>query len=168
MKVFIPMTQLQPATEIYTLDKTVDPGADYTQVDVSSDSLAYTRYLEGRWQQRDSFVNMEHDVVPWPGAINQIWYCPYPWCFYGYVPDVDCVENNCAPFGLVKFSSELIKTFPEVWSKMREYYAEDFEYVWQYHDVWMFEYVVNKLEGPRPHQHYPAVFNANPKILESR
>ena len=164
MKLVVPHTGVRPTTQLY-LDQleVLDPVVQEVEYkDVSSDHWAYTRVLEQEWQQRESFVLMEHDTIPWPGAITQIWRCPYDWCFYGYTPDIDLVENGCAPFGLVKIGAPIIKTFPEVWSKMREYYDEDYELAWMYHDIWMFDYIVNKLKGPKPHQHYPSVFNANP------
>lgn len=166
MKVIVPTTGLRPATMLYINDKVVDPGAEYEVVDVSSDHWAYTRVLEKRWSEGESFVLLEHDVVPWPGAITSVWNCPYPWCFYGYTPNIDLVENGCAPFGLVKISDKLISDFPEVWSKMREYYEEGYEYAWMYHDIFMFDYIVNQLKGPKPHQHWPSVFNANPSHRE--
>lgn len=166
MKIFIPTTGIRQATEIYTRDKVAEPGAVYETVDVSSDHWAYTRYLEQRWQEGETFVNMEHDIVPFPGAITQIWNCPYNWCFYGYVPDVDLVENGCAPFGLVKFSKDFINSTQGLWRMMREYYDENYEYVWQCHDVFMFHKLVKERGQWKPHQHFPAVFNANPSILE--
>lgn len=163
MRVFVPYTRLSEATKAYLEDKTVEMSGELKVefVDVSRDRWAYTDFLQSRWDEGEAFINVEHDIVPWPGSLTAMKYCPCDWCFYGYIPGIDCVENNCAPFGAVKFSSRLIAQTPNIWREMREYYA-DYEFVWQHHDTWMFNYVV-ELKKTRstysPHQHWPPVFN---------
>lgn len=173
MKLVIPYTKLELATELYLLDKTVESFEfEVEYKDVSSDHWAYTRVLEELWEQGESFVLMEHDIVPWPGAMSAIAKCHFPWCFYGYTPDTDYLGNRAAPFGLVKFSKDFIQRYYDVWTEMRSYYKSDYEYVWMEHDKWLLQYVVprkgsNSCDSYRPHQHSPSVFNANSKLLES-
>lgn len=164
MKLYIPNTGVRTTTQLYLNQLNVlDPGVgEVVYKDVSEDQWSYTKVLEELWQQGETFALMEHDMVPWPGAITQIINCPYPWCFYGYTPDIDLVENGCAPFGLIKISAKLIEEFPEVWTRMRAYFDEDFEFAWMHHDTFMFDYIVNQQKGQKPHQHFPSVFNANP------
>lgn len=163
MKVYVPATEVQLATRLYMQNQLVEKDVQYEIVDVYLDPWAYTGHLEECWHRGETFVNLEHDIVPWPGAITAITECTEPWCFYGYVPEIDCVKNGCAPLGLAKITSELIKLYPDVWKVMREYYTPlDYEYVWQQNDIWLFDYIVNQKKGAPPHQHFPSVFNANP------
>jgi hypothetical protein len=155
--VFVPYTQVQSATQAYLADNTVEPlGLDVQYADVSEHCWAHTDYFQARWDEGRPFVNMEHDIVPWPGAISEMWECDGQWCFYGYLPEVDCVKNGCAPFGLVKFTDKFISATPDVWREMRHEFAGN-EFAWAMCDVWLYRYAEDR--GIKPHQHLPSVFN---------
>lgn len=163
--VFVPATELREATELYLRSPALEPEViDPVVVDLDGEPWSYNAYLAGRWRVGQAFVNMEHDIVPWPGAITALWQCPEPWCAYGYLPSLDMTGNSL--FGLVKFSAELIEQLPRAWDDMRTSYDTDpliGNYTrWSTCDMWFSRYALDR--GAACHQHYPSVFNANPSI----
>lgn len=48
------------------------------------DDISYSKFLCDLWKAKESFVLIEHDIVPWPGAIRQLIGCPKLWCSYQY------------------------------------------------------------------------------------
>lgn len=165
-KVYVPHTHLREATRLYLADETVEPeGKDVHFVDVTGSPWAYTDHLATRWMVAETWVNLEQDVVPWPGSIGALVACREPWCFYGYLSHIDMVANGGAPFGLAKFTTGFMRQTSDVWTQMRSYYEPDFAQVWRYNDIFLFDYC--RKRGIVPHQHYPAVFNANPRIESS-
>ena len=46
------------------------------------DDEEYGRFLAENWQ--GEVIILEHDVVPWPGAIGGLRGCMHPWCVYRY------------------------------------------------------------------------------------
>lgn len=115
---------------------------------------AYADYFTERWAMQERFINLEHDVIPWPGALEEIWECPEDWCSYGYDPGeilpLDGGYLNC-----IKFSARLIEATKDIWvpplSPRRH---------WNYVDV-----VINEgatAAGFQFHQHFPSVVHGNP------
>lgn len=155
--VFVPFTRLADATESYLQQcQTLEPDPiDALLVDVSGSPDSYVSYLSERWRARRSFVNMEHDIVPWPGALSSLWRCDYPWCGYGYLPQTDM--NGGMTLGLVKYGWQLIEALPDVWKDMRRRWVTD-PHRWKYCDIWMNDYAHRR--GIRCHQHFPSVFNS--------
>lgn len=51
---------------------------------VMQDDYHYSRLLTDLWKRQESFIIVEHDVVPWPGAIYSMLDCPEQWCAYSY------------------------------------------------------------------------------------
>jgi len=54
-------------------------GVDHDVV-LIQDDLHYGRVMASLWERGSEFITIEHDVVPWPGAIAQLWGCPQLWC----------------------------------------------------------------------------------------
>jgi len=162
-RVFVPYTELQPATATYLADRIASGRhTEVTLVDVSESRWAYRNYLQARWDEGLDFINLEHDVVPHPGAIDELWECPQPWCFYGYVAGIDHVANGSAPLGCMKITAVLMAQFPDVWERMRGYVTDGL--IWRWNDIWLFG--TARKAGVLPHEHTPPVFNANPSILK--
>ena len=107
MRVFVPFTEVRRRTrqalELY----------NPSFVDCGASQWAYPEFFQARWAEGETFINVEHDVVPWPGAIEQLWDCPHDWCWFSY-PGWTADE---APFGCVKFSAALIAEHPGVWDQ---------------------------------------------------
>lgn len=162
---YIPYTQLREATAVFLHQvRAYEPGYRVNCVDLSSgNGWGYLNHLQQCWEAGETFLNLEHDVVPWPGALDSLTGCDRPWCFFHYLPGIDEMANRTAVFGLVKFDASLIAALPEVWQDMRVVYAKRPQ-PWRYCDVFFFDYATER--GFRPHQHYPPVVNANPVVLK--
>jgi hypothetical protein len=164
VRIYVPFTQLREATNIYLHSTALEPDMldPAVLVDVSANRWAYTNHLQRAWRVGVSFINLEHDMVPWPGSLSAMWRCPAPWCFYSYIPSIH--PGTCAPFGAVKFSAEIIAALPDVWDAMRKEYCDN-PRAWAFNDIHFFRYAKN--HGISAHQHWPSMFNANPAILEN-
>lgn len=163
---YVPHTSLNKATRIF-LTSSLHTPVPVTLVDVSANSWAYLDYMSLIWDRGEDFINMEHDIVPWPGAVHSLVKCDAPWCFFGYLHNVSFYgdHQNSPVFGLTRFRSEFIASMPDVWKLMRVVYR-DHPQPWRYLDIHMAKYA--RYKGWRPHQHWPPVLNANPKILDRR
>src|SRR5580698_9244916 len=111
MLICIPYTQIVDATMIFALHY----GADALSFKLDDD-WAYTRYFQDRWDDGRTFINLEHDTVPWPGAPEVLWACEKPWCAYGYTMKVE--QKHGSSLGCTKFSAELMAQLPDVWRDM--------------------------------------------------
>jgi len=46
--------------------------------------FSYDQLFRGLWAEGKPFIIVEHDIIPWPGAVQQLWACPEPWCGFPY------------------------------------------------------------------------------------
>lgn len=163
MKVCVPQTALQPATALYLDELTALYPDRFTVEHVRvRNRWGYIEHFEHRWALGEDFINLEHDVVPWPGAMHGLDDCEQPWCFHTYVHGIDSVANGGAVFGLVRFRAEIIAALPRVWHGLRSRYGVHPQ-PWRYCDVYFFNYA--REHGFTPHQHHPAVFHAHPAAV---
>ncbi len=164
MILYIPFTRVAEATEVFlNTYGCVPDDLAVERIDVSGNPFGYQEHLQARWDEGATFVNMEHDIVPWPGALQELVACPRNWCFFGYLADIDFVATNAAPFGLVKFGASLIAAMPDVWELMSRRFAND-PTAWAMCDIHLAEYARERGLFT-PHQHSPSVLNANPKFI---
>ncbi len=88
-------------------------GWNIAQVDVSHHPATYPQTLDRWWGEAEPFVNVEHDMVVPPGAIEALEECPEPWCWH-------CYAGQAKPWsypalGLVRFRAEVMKECPGLW-----------------------------------------------------
>ena len=76
---------------------------------VMTDYHHYARLFTELWQARRGFILVEHDIVPWPGAIQQLDTCEHEWCAFAYPTSL---SSRCQSLGCVKFSSALLERIP--------------------------------------------------------
>lgn len=165
MKIYVPYTRLGEATRCFLKSPHTAP-VPVVMVDVSCSEWAYNDYLIEVWAEGEDFINFEHDIVPWPGAIQELLDCPKPWCFFGYQDQVkDLVANSAAMFGLVRFRSLIIKALPQVWTERKAQGTQQWPVGWRGMDIHFFHYAMARQWYP--HQHHPSIMNANPGILEA-
>lgn len=148
MRILVPFTEVQVATRIALRAYEVE----YWDVE------DYATYWQVRWDEGTDFINVEHDVVPYPGAIESLESCPEPWCAYGYhLNDLfaDHVRTLFPYLGCVKITHELIALTKDCWSSW-----EDPD--WLVCDKRLAE--VARSHGLDVHQHFPPVTNANPLL----
>lgn len=155
MLVRVPFTEIQPATRV-----ALHRYEPYEAAKIDG-THTYLRYWKECWRRGQSFINVEHDVVPWPGALEELWECSALWCAFGYHVN-DCFadhERSLFPYlGCVKITSELITQLPDAWT---------FESVprWDELDGWFARHA--RVRGFDVHQHFPPVVNANPVLLDA-
>lgn len=108
MRIFVPFTKLRAETM-----KAV-PGATFVPL---IGDYAYSEYFQKRWEEGETFINVEHDVVPAPKVLESMWNCGNPVCVAGYVyptPDVE-YKPEITYGGCVKISKEFIQNNPDLW-----------------------------------------------------
>lgn len=98
-----------------------EEGIDFRFIDVSDDDFAYGRLMTDLWDKKEGFIILEHDVVPWPGALTELMFCDHPYCAYrySYTP-----HNQISALGCMKFSQWVVNKFPDLpqnknWSETR-------------------------------------------------
>lgn len=144
MNVFVPYTKLERIT------KRALHGTHFHAVELI-DAESYYDYFVQRWAEGKPFINVEHDVVPWPGAIDDLWNCPEPWCAHGYMPYDNFNDQAYSVFlGCVKFSSQFILGLHDVWQALENRH-------WTQLDGHLTTFA--RAYGYNVHQHRPAVLN---------
>lgn len=46
---------------------------------------SYDLLFRQLWNEGQPFILVEHDIIPWPGALGELWTCPEPWCGFPYI-----------------------------------------------------------------------------------
>ena len=46
--------------------------------------FSYDQLIRSLWKRNEPFILVEHDIVPFPGALRTLWQCKEPWCGYPY------------------------------------------------------------------------------------
>jgi hypothetical protein len=60
---------------------------------------AYDRLFRSLWAEGEPFIVVEHDVLPWPGALQQLWQCDCAWGAFQYFIFGELrVQLGCAKF----------------------------------------------------------------------
>ena len=75
-------------------------------------SYAYVDLLGKLWDKGETFINLEHDVVPWPGALDELYNCDQPCCRFSYPmfpPGSRDERIFGAGIGCIKFTEEVIR-----------------------------------------------------------
>lgn len=127
---------------------------------VMTDYHHYGRMFTEQWQSGRGFILVEHDVVPWPGALAQLAACPEECCAFEY-PSGRIVEDPrsgwCVSLGCVKFASSLVERVPyDVGWQQRG---------WDELDGGVFGTLQGKVET---HVHHPPVAHVKAQVLVSR
>lgn len=113
MKVICPYTE----SRRYLVNSLIAPiikreGIDCEFITMNSDD-DYWKLMCGLWEQREPLVINEHDVLPWPGAIQALFDCPYHWCSYTY--EMKGGYGIHHGLGCTKFTTKFMENFPDVW-----------------------------------------------------
>lgn len=110
---------------------------------------AYAGHFVHAWQQLETFINVEHDIAPWPGALIDLWHCPNQWCYYRYP------KQNSRPsapgIGCMKFGEHLLKAMPQSWENWGNL-------PWWDLDAGILDDI--KSFGVLGHEHHPSVAHA--------
>jgi len=156
VKLYVPYTEIQPHT------KMVLTGFDYTPVQMKTDT-SYIKYFQDRWREGESFINCEHDVVFWCGAVAELERCPYHWCAFGLQESDSFKDGRTASFNLMLFSDTFIELYPDIWDEVLEERIKGSTDYPLWHGL---DYLLTKIMREKYyiycHQHYPYIINANP------
>jgi len=82
---------------------------------VMTDYYHYGRLLTELWQAGEGFTLVEHDIVPWPGAIVDLKSCLHECCAFEYPNGIMHAEPRsgwCTSLGCIRFSDELVQRIP--------------------------------------------------------
>lgn len=131
------------------------PDAEFVELTGGYEARAEYPDLLGQWWGRgEPFAVLEQDVLPWPGALDELASCPEPWCGFSYYQGV---HTHVPTLGCVRFGEAVLK--------LPNPLAEDgwpyntFDRGWDYCDQRIAR--VLKEAGFAWHQHFPAVLHAH-------
>jgi hypothetical protein len=144
-RVVVPYVKLHPVTQQVLNGSNADVHYEM----VGDDDGAYCQLLNNLWQRGSSVIIVEQDIVPWPGALDEIWQCPAQWCTYSYAWRNEYGRTGIGlshMLGCVKLSAELMRALPNVWRESCS---------WVNCDRRLFFTARN--HGIDPHLHRPAV-----------
>lgn len=72
----------------------------------------YARMLQRLWREEQTFILVEHDVVPWPGALERLWDCEEMCCAYQY--PLGSGGELGTGLGCLKLSTEFLRNRPYI------------------------------------------------------
>lgn len=154
MKLVIAFVANKLRPDVRALGESV--GAEFA--DVSGSDMAYGELIAKLWQQGESFLLLEHDVLPTAALLEEMWDCESEWCagfawrYSGAVypgetrPFKPIREKEFALF-LNKFSADLLRRTPAVVGAVRVR--------WTQVDLAILGTL--RMYGAQPHLHEPAV-----------
>ena len=141
MKVVCPYTKLHPVTK-GVLDSY---GLQVRYVPLKGD-YAYGELLRDIWIKRDPVVIVEHDIVPWPGCVEELYGCPGEWCTCSYSYNGGLGISHM--LGCAKLSTALMDALPNLWDDPCHWADCDRRLFFSARDI-----------RKEPHQHRPAVIH---------
>jgi hypothetical protein len=117
---------------------------------LGDDDDAYRRLLQRLWQARQTVVIVEHDVVPWYGAIEELHHCMGLWCSCSY--RLQGGYGVTHSLGCTKISARLMQLTDGIWDEPRK---------WDVLDQHLF--FAARAVGQEPHGHRPPVLHLSDK-----
>lgn len=120
-------------------------------IDVSGDNWNYWRLLSRLWSEGEQFMILEHDMLPWPGAIHLAWQCEEPWCVYPYLIGG---RYSTVGHGCVKYGVEILEGAPNAVKNVGRKHWSTLDS----HTI----HAVRKA-GFKPHVHQPPIIHLNAK-----
>ena len=106
MNVYLPFTHLRCETYEACLGAKLIPLRDHEK--------SYGYYWHDIWEKGETFINVEQDVVPLAGVLEEMWNCPHPYCRTEYSYPWAGSRIDTSPIGCAKFSSEFIAQYPKI------------------------------------------------------
>lgn len=83
---------------------------------IAESPYTYGETMHRYWQKGHTFINVEHDIVPYPGALQAIDECGYNFCGYDYPIGYAGVlgPGRGSALGCVKFGASLMRDYPDL------------------------------------------------------
>ena len=105
MKIIVPYTIVHAA-----LREVLDSLAIKVQFEyVGRNEGAYHALLSRLWLEGETFMIIEHDVLPVPGIVEEMWNCNNSWCGAQYIIGGGFMAH---PLGFTKFDARMINAWP--------------------------------------------------------
>lgn len=120
-------------------------GARFVQLDYEG---SYWRLLCELWEARETVVIVEHDILPWHGALDELAACPGQWCSFTYQINGGVGIHHA--FGCTKITAALMEAVPHVW-------RDTADRRWHTLDAQLCHAAL--MAGQVPHPHRPAVIH---------
>lgn len=145
MKVVVPYTTVHPSLE-FVLEQ---QGVRASFIEVEGET-AYWTLLRQLWAEAETFVIVEQDILPWPGAVADLWDCPEIWCAQPYKLPLHHSDSYVhSAFGCTKISDQLIR-------RLGPHVIERFtDHTWRRLDSQLIQAAMPYL----PHRHGPPVLH---------
>ena len=89
---------------------------DVEFIKLASEDDAYWKLMCEIWERRELVVINEHDILPYPTAIQALLDCPYHWCSYTY--EMKGGYGIHHGLGCTKLDSQFMDKFPDAWVNM--------------------------------------------------
>lgn len=112
IRIYVPFTALRPQVMIAV------PKAIF--VPIVDKFYGYSQYFKDRWEEKQTFINIEHDVVPRDDILEEMWNCSEPLCVAGYCSSVEGA-SGISHIGCAKISASLIINSPGLFDIPCEY-----------------------------------------------
>lgn len=131
---------------------------DVTWADCSGGDDAYFEAVKSMWNQGETFVIVEQDILPWPGALKEIYECSHRFCIL-WTPHWQSINRDGSwtyAHGIVKYGSGLINQIPNYFNE----YAET-------HHWSQFDWNIVATYGSEIHYHWPPVIHLSPIRFDS-
>lgn len=84
------------------------------EIVLMDDWFAYSELLEKLWRNKEGFIILEHDIIPWIGALDALEECEEDWCSYPYPFAPNTIRTA---MGCIKISSDIINDNPDLYKK---------------------------------------------------
>jgi hypothetical protein len=148
MNVVVPFVALQPVVKS-VLESYKLPFIDYVHL---PDDDAYRRLLQRIWHSAQETIIVEHDILPWPGALEELSMCPCRWGTYSYRTLGG--TGIAHMLGCAKLGEGLMRELPGIWDAPGHWSELDQRLFFAARDA-----------GIEPHLHRPPVIHLNPRDL---
>jgi hypothetical protein len=159
LKVYIPYHESAPQPWTVHWQHHYCPHAE--QVKIQPGSNYYAEQIAQWWAIGEPFIIVEHDVVPWPGAIEMLAECPEPWCAIEVHPGYHLIRHGSVGLSCIKVVPKLLSAISEQEDRPRASGAPfpDDYIPWHATDSVFSQVLFDR--GYMVHQHWPSVANLN-------
>lgn len=121
--------------------------------DVSNGQFSYFHLVNSLWDEREGWMNVEHDIVINPDTLKSFEECEHDWCIAPY-PYLMMPEGVYAGLGCCKFSADLIKRNPDAMKMVGEMSDKSHKARhWCRVDGYLKYVLIESGERPHAHEH---------------
>lgn len=151
MRVIVPFAgELNPVVRDVLEDQVV---VDFIRLRTDFD---YHLLLQGLWMIGNPVIIVEHDVLPWPGALTELEQCSCAWGANSY--KLHGGIGIYHGFGCTKLTPKLMEAIPDIWECDPIHWSQLDQRLW----------FAAREKGFEPHPHRPPVIHLSKKHVRPR